>query len=115
MSALSSNRDSDDNQVEPLEEERGLSSDTLLKDLLFENQKRLIKLREAILPNLIAILGALLTVFLFMLLVFGNSFNQYYLESITELVKVLLWLKVISILAYVFGDSMINSIMSKIN
>lgn len=113
MSALSSSKNSDDNQEEPLEEE-GPSSNKKLNELISEEQIELLLRRKKILPYLPWVFGAS-SLLCFMVAFTGCCLERYYLESITSLAETLLWLTFSSILIYVFGDSITNKVIDKIN
>lgn len=114
VSALSSSKDSDNNQRESPEEEEGPFSDEELGKWLSNEQKELIIRRRRILPHLPWVFGVL-SFTCFMIVIIGYSWDRYYLENVTELAKTFSWLTFFSILVYVFGDSIINSVMGKIN
>ena len=114
MSAPSSDEDSDNNRVKPSKEEQGPSSNSELDELLSEGQKALVIRRNKILPHMIWVFGGLFLI-CFAIVIFGNFLDRYYLENVTELAKTFSWLTFLSILVYVFGDSIINSVIGKLN
>ena len=114
MSVPSFNKDSGSNREEPSEEERGPSSDKELNEWLHNEQKELIIRRKQILPHLPWVFGVF-SFICFMVVFTGYSLDRYYIENITVLAEAFLWLTFLSILVYVFGDSIINAVIGKIS
>lgn len=112
--SVQSFEDSDDDQREPVEEVRGPSSDVEIGRLLNDEIIRQILLRKRVLPWLPWIFGAV-SVTCLMMVITGYSLDGHYLESITEIAKLFSWLTFISILLNIFGDSIVQSIIGKLN
>lgn len=116
MSVISSDKNSDDNQIEPRKELPGTIDDRTEHDRLrFKEFKKLLQRREKIFPVLIAVFWSLFIVFSSVAFFLGSSLTQYHLESITELAKTFSWIAFLSTLVYMFGESMLHTVMGKSN